>query len=147
MIKIRNKIQTHVFKENVKCTFQEKNWKRITYYIDLHCTFQTKWILKILKMNSGYSLQQTIVDASIVVNSELLEKEQQELSEIKTKKQQLIINLQKKRNVALQELIIKSKTDLKQKNETLAAIQKKCTVCQKVSKTTMAQCELEESKV
>ena len=47
-------------------------------------------------------------------------------------------------------MIIKAKTDLKQKNETLAAIQKKHTVCQKaikVSKTTVAQLELGESKV
>ena len=55
------------------------------------------------------------VDTSIAVNSEQLEKEQ-ELSEIKTKKHELIINLQKKRNEALWELIIKAKTDLKQKN-------------------------------
>ena len=49
------------------------------------------------------------IEASIAVHSEHLAKEQKELSEIKTKKQEVIINLQKKRNEALQELIMKAK--------------------------------------
>ena len=91
-----------------------------------------------------------VIDASIAVHSEHLAKEKKELSEIKTKKQEVIINLQKKRNEALQELIMKAKTDLKQKNETLAAIERKHTLCQKaikVTKTTVAELELQERKV
>ena len=64
--------------------------------------------------------------------------------------QEVIINLQKKRNEALQELIMKAETDLKQKNETLTAIERKCTLCQKaikVTKTPVAECELQERKV
>ena len=116
MIKIRNKIQTNVFKENVKCTFQEKlERNHILHKSALHISDKMdpenlKDELRLLLVSKNW------VDASIAVNSEQLEKEQQELFEIKTKKQELIINLEKKRNEALWELIIKAKTDRKQKN-------------------------------
>ena len=127
----------------------KKNWKRITYYINLHCTFQTKWILKILEDElRSLLVANNEVGASITVNSEQLEKEQ-ELSEFKTKKQEFIINLQKKRNEALWEFIIRAKTDLNKRMK-LWQLYRSSIVCQKtmkVSKTTMAQLELEESKV
>ena len=68
----------------------KKNWKRITYYINLHCTLQTKQILKILEGElSSLLAANNEVDASIAGNSEQLEKEQQELSEIKTNKKDM----------------------------------------------------------
>ena len=106
-MKRRNKIQAHVFKENVKCTFQEKLEKNhILHKSAQHISD------KMDPENLEDELRSLLVannevDVSIAVNSEQLEKEQ-ELSEIKTKKQELIINLQKK-NEVLWELIIKAK--------------------------------------
>ena len=45
---------------------------------------------------------------------------------------------------------MKTKTDLKQKNETLTTVERKCTLCQKaikVTKTTVGELELQQMKV
>ena len=136
--------------ENVKCTFQEKMEKNHILLKSAQHISDNMDPENLEDELRSLLVANNEIDVSIAVHSEHLAKKKKELSEIKTKKQELIINLQKKRNEALQELIMKANTDLKQKNETLAAIQRKCTVCQKaikVTKATMAELELQERKV